>query len=54
MIATNAAFRDLALLLILPEVTDTTAWGHPCLKGHGKMWCWCAQSGLTKAGPRRG
>jgi hypothetical protein len=32
--------KSLALSLDLPEVTDTTAWGNPCLKTHGKMWCW--------------
>jgi hypothetical protein len=32
--------KSLALSLDLPEVTDTTAWGNPCLKAHGKMWCW--------------
>lgn len=40
MIGTYADLKSLALSLNLPEVTDTTAWGHPCLKAHGKMWCW--------------
>lgn len=40
MIATYADLKSLALGLGLPEVTDTTAWGNPCLKAHGKMWCW--------------
>jgi hypothetical protein len=35
-----AQLKALALSLNLPEVTDTTAWGHPCLKAHGRMWCW--------------
>jgi hypothetical protein len=40
MIADYPALKALALSLDLPEITDTTAWGHPCLKAHGKMWCW--------------
>lgn len=32
--------RDLALSLHLPEVTEAMPWGNPCLKAHGKMWCW--------------
>lgn len=32
--------KALALSLDLPQVADTTAWGHPCLKAHGKMWAW--------------
>ncbi|WP_128513508.1 MmcQ/YjbR family DNA-binding protein [Tabrizicola thermarum] len=40
MIMTYAELKALALGLNLPEVTDTTAWGNPCLKAHGKMWCW--------------
>ena len=32
--------RALALSLNLPEVLETTAWSNPCLKAHGKMWCW--------------
>ncbi len=40
MIATYAELRALALSMDLPEVTDTTAWGHPCVKAHGKMRCW--------------
>jgi hypothetical protein len=40
MIATFAELKALALGLNLPAVTETTAWGHPCLKAHGKLWCW--------------
>lgn len=40
MITTYTDLKSLALSLNLPEVTDTTAWGHPCLKAHGKLWCW--------------
>ncbi len=40
MIATFTDLKTLALSLNLPQITDTTAWGHPCLKAHGKMWCW--------------
>lgn len=44
----------LALGLGLPEVSDATAWGHPCLKAHGKMWCWWspyADAAVFKAAP---
>lgn len=40
MISTYAELKALALSLDLPKVDDTTAWGYPCLKAHGKMWCW--------------
>ena len=40
MIQTYPELRDLALSLHLPEVTEATPWGNPCLKAHGKMWCW--------------
>ncbi len=40
MIFTYPTLKAHALSLNLPEVTDTTVWGHPCLKAHGKMWCW--------------
>lgn len=34
------AVKALALGLGLPEVVETTAWGQPCLKAHGKLWVW--------------
>jgi len=40
MIATWPELKTLALSLTLPQVSDTTAWGNPCLKAYGKMWCW--------------
>jgi hypothetical protein len=40
LIAAWPDLRDFALSLGLPEVVETTAWGNPCLKAHGKMWCW--------------
>ena len=40
MIADWPGLKALALSMGLPEVADTTAWGHPCLKAHGRMWCW--------------
>lgn len=40
MIADWPALRDLALGLGLPGVVETTAWDHPVLKAHGKMWVW--------------
>ena len=32
--------KRLGLALGLPEVVETTAWGKPCLKAHGKLWVW--------------
>jgi hypothetical protein len=40
MIENWPELRALALSLELPEVLETTAWGNPCLKAHGRMWCW--------------
>ena len=40
MIADWSALRALALALDLPQVTEAALWGNPCLKAHGKMWCW--------------
>lgn len=40
MIRTYPELRDLALALNLPQVTEAAPWGNPCLKAHGKMWCW--------------
>lgn len=40
MIKTYDELRDLALSLNLPEVAEAAPWGNPCLKAHGKMWCW--------------
>ncbi len=45
MIATYADLKTLALGLDLPEVTDSTAWGNPCLKAHGKLWSWWSPYG---------
>ncbi len=39
-LGTWADLRELALAFDLPGVTETTAWGNPCLKAHGRMWCW--------------
>lgn len=33
-------FRALALSLNLPNVIETTSWGQPTLKAHGKLWAW--------------
>jgi hypothetical protein len=33
-------FRALALSLNLPGVVETTSWGQPTLKAHGKLWAW--------------
>ncbi len=32
--------RALALGLDLPHVVETTSWGQPVLKAHGKLWVW--------------
>ena len=32
--------KALALGLDLPGVEETTSWGQPTLKAHGKMWVW--------------
>ncbi len=34
----------LALGLGLPNVVETTSWGEPMLKAHGKMWAWWSPS----------
>ena len=32
--------KALALGLGLPGVEETTSWGQPTLKAHGKLWLW--------------
>jgi hypothetical protein len=32
--------RDLALGLDLPHVEETTSYGQPALKAHGRLWVW--------------
>lgn len=32
--------KALALSLKLPNVVETTSWGQPTLKAHGKLWAW--------------
>jgi hypothetical protein len=32
--------KTLALSLGLPGVEETTSWGQPTLKAHGKLWVW--------------
>ena len=32
--------RAFALGLGLPHVAETTSWGQPVLKAHGKLWVW--------------
>jgi hypothetical protein len=36
--------KALALSLDLPGVIETTSWGQPCLKAHGKLWTWWSPS----------
>jgi hypothetical protein len=36
--------KALALSLGLPHVEETTTWGEPCLKAHGKLWVWWSPS----------
>lgn len=37
-------YRELALVLELPNVVEATSWGNPCLKAHGKLWAWWSPS----------
>jgi hypothetical protein len=39
-VSTWPKLRALALSLDLPGITETTSWGQPCLKAHGKLWAW--------------
>lgn len=36
--------KALALGLGLPHVVESTSWGEPCLKAHGKLWVWWSPS----------
>ncbi|NRA30460.1 MAG: MmcQ/YjbR family DNA-binding protein [Parvularculaceae bacterium] len=36
--------KELALGLELPKVEETTSWGQPTLKAHGKMWVFWSPS----------
>ena len=36
--------KELALSLGLPKVEETTSWGQPTLKAHGKMWVFWSPS----------
>lgn len=36
--------RAIALSLDLPNVVETTSWGQPTLKAHGKLWAWWSPS----------
>jgi hypothetical protein len=36
--------KTLALDLGLPGVEETTTWGEPALKAHGKLWVWWSPS----------
>jgi hypothetical protein len=36
--------KELAFGLGLPHVCESTAWGEPCLKAHGKLWTWWSPS----------
>lgn len=38
--STWESLRKLALGLDLPGVEETTSWGQPTLKAHGKLWVW--------------
>ena len=37
-------YRKLALSIDLPGEEETTSWGQPCLKAHGKLWAWWSPS----------
>jgi hypothetical protein len=43
-IKTREDLWALALSLDLPHVVETTSWGEPMLKAHGKMWAWWSPS----------
>jgi hypothetical protein len=36
--------KALALALDLPGIEETTSWGQPTLKAHGKLWVWWSPS----------
>jgi hypothetical protein len=36
--------KALALSLGLPHVVESTSWGQPNLKAHGKLWVWWSPS----------
>jgi hypothetical protein len=36
--------KTLALSLRLPNIEETTSWGEPALKAHGKLWVWWSPS----------
>lgn len=38
------SLKAVALGLDLPGVEETTSWGEPCLKAHGKLWVWWSPS----------
>jgi hypothetical protein len=38
------SLKAMALGLGLPGVTESTSWGEPCLKAHGKLWTWWSPS----------
>ncbi len=40
MMSTWSEVKTFALSLGLPEVVETTSWGNPMLKAHGKNWVW--------------
>lgn len=39
-----AELQALALGLGLPHVAESTSWGQPNLKAHGKLWVWWSPS----------
>jgi hypothetical protein len=36
--------KAMALGLDLPGIEESTSWGEPCLKAHGKLWVWWSPS----------
>jgi hypothetical protein len=36
--------KTLALALDFPGIEETTTWGEPALKAHGKLWVWWSPS----------
>lgn len=44
MVTSWEKLRAIALSLDLPNVVETTSWGQPTLKAHGKLWAWWSPS----------
>ena len=45
--------RKLTLGLRLPGIEETTSWGEPALKAHGKLWVWGARARMRRCSRSR-